>query len=82
MLPFDDETVVPHAAWMRKALDQAMQAFDQDEVPVGAVIVYEGRVIGEGYNQRETLQDPTAHIGHGSSVTYSVQSRSRHEPSS
>jgi tRNA(adenine34) deaminase len=61
VLPFDDETVVPHAAWMRKALDQAMQAFEQDEVPVGAVIVYEGRVIGEGYNQRETLQDPTAH---------------------
>ena len=51
----------PHDHWMRRALDQAQIAFEQDEVPVGAVIVYEDRVIGEGYNQRETLCDPTAH---------------------
>lgn len=46
---------------MQRALLQAQIAFDQNEVPVGAVIVYENRIIGEGYNQRETLNDPTAH---------------------
>jgi tRNA(adenine34) deaminase len=51
----------PHAQWMRYALSQAQIAYEQDEVPVGAVIVHEGRVIAEGYNQRETLNDPTAH---------------------
>lgn len=46
---------------MRKALDQAIIAFDEGEVPVGAVIVYQERIIAEGRNQRETLNDPTAH---------------------
>jgi tRNA(adenine34) deaminase len=46
---------------MRLALNQARIAFEQGEVPVGAVVVYDERVIGEGYNQRETLNDPTAH---------------------
>lgn len=46
---------------MKKALDQALIAFDQGEVPVGAVIVHRDRVIAEAYNQREMLQDPTAH---------------------
>ncbi|MCA9033644.1 MAG: tRNA adenosine(34) deaminase TadA [Planctomycetaceae bacterium] len=46
---------------MKKALDQAVMAFDQDEVPVGAVIVHQERVIAEAYNQREMLNDPTAH---------------------
>jgi tRNA(adenine34) deaminase len=46
---------------MKKALDQAVLAFEQDEVPVGAVIVYRDQVIAEAYNQRETLNDPTAH---------------------
>jgi len=46
---------------MKKALDQAITAFDEGEVPVGAVIVYQERVIAEGRNQRETLNDPTAH---------------------
>ncbi|MCA9048909.1 MAG: nucleoside deaminase, partial [Planctomycetaceae bacterium] len=51
----------PHDVWMRKALDQAVRAYDQGEVPVGAVIVYQGRIIAEACNQRETLNDPTAH---------------------
>lgn len=46
---------------MRLALNQARIAFEQDEVPVGAVVVYDDRVVGEGCNQRETLNDPTAH---------------------
>ena len=51
----------PHDRWMRAALDQARTAFEQDEVPVGAVVVHDGRIVGEGYNLRETLGDPTAH---------------------
>jgi len=51
----------PHAQWMFAALDQARQAFDEGEVPIGAVIVFGDRIIGAGYNQREQLHDPTAH---------------------
>lgn len=51
----------PHDFWMKRALDQAVQAYDAGEVPVGAVIVHEERVIAEAGNQRETLNDPTAH---------------------
>lgn len=46
---------------MKQALREAEKAFEQDEVPVGAVVVYENRVIGRGSNQMERLQDPTAH---------------------
>lgn len=51
----------PHKPWMRHALEQARTAFEQGEVPIGAVVVHQDRVIGEGANQRETLNDPTAH---------------------
>jgi tRNA(adenine34) deaminase len=47
--------------WMRIALDEAVHASAKDEVPVGAVIVLNDRVIGRGHNQVETLNDPTAH---------------------
>jgi len=50
-----------HDRWMSLALDLARQAYEEGEVPVGAVIVHENRVIGTGYNQREQLKDPTAH---------------------
>ncbi len=50
-----------HEQWMKQAIREAEKAFEQDEVPVGAVVVYENRVIGRGYNQMERLQDPTAH---------------------
>ena len=53
--------LLPHDVWMRRALNQAVAAFDQNEVPVGAVIVHNGRIIAEACNQRETLHDPTAH---------------------
>ena len=46
---------------MKVALEEAEQAFQEDEVPVGAVIVHEGRVIARAHNQREQLHDPTAH---------------------
>jgi tRNA(adenine34) deaminase len=47
--------------FMRQAVNLAIQGMEQDEVPVGAVIAHEGRVVGLGWNQRETLNDPTAH---------------------
>ena len=50
-----------HEQWMKQALREAEKAFEQDEVPIGAVVVHENRVIGRGYNQMERLQDPTAH---------------------
>jgi tRNA(adenine34) deaminase len=50
-----------HEQWMKAALREAQRAFDADEVPVGAVIVLEGKIIGCGYNQIEQLKDPTAH---------------------
>jgi len=46
---------------MREALKQARKAYEEDEVPVGAVIVYKGRIIARGRNQIERLKDPTAH---------------------
>ncbi len=56
-----DNPLSPHDHFMRRAIELAMVAYDMEEVPVGAVIVHDGRIIGEGYNQRESLQDPTAH---------------------
>ena len=50
-----------HEGWMRWALKEAEKALVKDEVPVGAVVVHEGRIIGRGHNQIESLQDPTAH---------------------
>ncbi len=46
---------------MREALKEAKKAYSIYEVPVGAIVVYKGQIIGRGYNQRETLKDPTAH---------------------
>ncbi len=46
---------------MRMAVDAAGVAEENGDVPIGAVIVYEGRVIAKAYNQREQLKDPTAH---------------------
>jgi len=47
--------------YMSEAIKEARRAFDEDEVPVGAVVVYQRRIIARGYNQIERLQDPTAH---------------------
>jgi tRNA(adenine34) deaminase len=46
---------------MQKALDLAKQAFEENEIPIGAVIVSNERIIGKGYNQVEKLGDATAH---------------------
>ncbi len=46
---------------MFEALKEAEKAFDSDEVPVGAVIVHEGKIIARAHNQMKLLKDPTAH---------------------
>ena len=47
--------------FMREALRQAKKAYEADEVPVGAIVVRAGRIIGRAYNQVELLKDATAH---------------------
>ncbi len=47
--------------FMREALKEAKRAFQREEVPVGAVLVHEGKVIAKGHNQVEMLKDATAH---------------------
>jgi tRNA(adenine34) deaminase len=47
--------------FMGMALQQAMMALEDDEVPIGAIVVANNRVIGKGYNQTEMLNDVTAH---------------------
>jgi tRNA(adenine34) deaminase len=51
----------PHEHWMQAALAEAQSAFEAGEVPIGAVIVHEDRIIAAAGNQRESLNDPTAH---------------------
>ena len=47
--------------YMHQALREAQKAFDEGEVPVGAIVVMNDRIISRGYNQVEKLNDPTAH---------------------
>jgi tRNA(adenine34) deaminase len=47
--------------YMSLALEQAQRAFDQEEVPVGAIMVFDHQVVGSGRNAKERLKDPTAH---------------------
>ena len=47
--------------WMEYAFREAEKAFQQEEVPIGAIIVKDNQIIGRGYNQCETLNDGTAH---------------------
>src|SRR3712207_1021349 len=47
--------------YMRKALEQAQEAYEQDEIPVGAVVVCRDRIIARSYNLTELLHDVTAH---------------------
>lgn len=56
-MPFsaDDEK------WMRLSLQEAEKALLQEDVPIGAIAVRDGEIIGRGYNRREADQDPTAH---------------------
>jgi tRNA(adenine34) deaminase len=59
-----DHTVIAERSdeyYMQQALKEAHIAFDKGEVPVGAVVVAGGQIIGRGHNQVELLKDPTAH---------------------
>ncbi len=50
-----------HQRWMKLAIAEAVKAFDLDEVPIGCVIVFDGRIIAKGHNLTEQLKDATAH---------------------
>ena len=54
-------STIDDAAAMREALDQARRALSVGEVPVGAVAVHAGRVVGRGFNVKESAKDPTGH---------------------
>jgi tRNA(adenine34) deaminase len=56
-----DELFRNDEALMSQAIAEARLALEHEDVPIGAVIVQHGRIIGRGHNQREQLQDPTAH---------------------
>ena len=52
---------VDDAAWMREALIEAERALTHGDVPVGAVAVRDGKIVGRGHNRKEADRDPTAH---------------------
>ncbi len=61
-ISFAGETaIIPDEFFMREALKEAEKALDLDEIPIGAVIVHNGRIIGRGHNLTEQLNDVTAH---------------------
>ena len=57
----DEEQHTIDEQFMTRALELAQQAEEINEIPVGAVVVHQGKIIGEGYNQSITLNDPSAH---------------------
>ena len=50
-----------HDKWMKYAIIEAIKAYDNDEVPIGAIIIKDNQIIAKGYNQKELLKDATAH---------------------
>lgn len=50
-----------HDYFMRQALREAQAAYDAGEIPVGAIVVADGKILGRGHNMTERLTDPTAH---------------------
>lgn len=54
-------TPAQHEKFMLQAFREAQRAFDESEAPIGAVVVFENKVIGRGYNRTISLHDPTAH---------------------
>jgi tRNA(adenine34) deaminase len=55
------ETLFSHEYFMKEALKEARLAYEEDEVPIGAVVVANNKIIAKGHNQVERLKDPTAH---------------------
>ncbi len=60
-ISFEEQTILPDELFMNEALKEARLALQKDEVPIGAVVVANGRIIGRGHNLTEQLQDVTAH---------------------
>ncbi|SEO88892.1 tRNA(adenine34) deaminase [Mucilaginibacter gossypiicola] len=61
-ISFEDETSIsPDEYFMGEALKEARYALEEDEIPIGAVVVYNGRIIGKGHNLTERLNDVSAH---------------------
>lgn len=59
---FDEQdTEAEDIHYMKQALQEAQQAFDEEEIPIGAIVVSKNRVIGRGHNLTEKLNDVTAH---------------------
>jgi tRNA(adenine34) deaminase len=61
LLKIGNNIFMSHEYYMQKALEAAQQAFEEGEVPVGAIVVINEKIIARGYNQVEKLTDPTAH---------------------
>jgi len=57
----DEPTITPDEFFMQEALKEANLALEADEIPVGAIIVANGRIIGRGHNLTQRLNDVTAH---------------------
>jgi len=57
----NDSSLIDDEIYMRRALELADFAYNKGEVPIGAVVVHDGIIIGEGYNQSITSLDPSAH---------------------
>ncbi len=55
------EDMFTHEYFMKLALKEAVYAYEEDEVPVGALVICNNKIIGKGYNQTEKLKDVTAH---------------------
>src|ERR1043165_3692151 len=55
------EGMFTHEYFMKLALKEAVYAYEEDEVPVGALVICNNKIIGKGYNQTEKLKDVTAH---------------------
>jgi tRNA(adenine34) deaminase len=73
-VPFSSPTFFPRDEYfMRLAIREAERALEHDDVPVGAVVVHEGEIIGAGHNERELRNDPTAHA-----ETLALREASRH----
>lgn len=56
-----ENNLLGHDYFMNQAIKLAQKAFEEDEVPIGCVVVVNNKIIGKGYNQTERLKDPTAH---------------------
>lgn len=57
----ENSPVAEDEHYMRLALQEAQKAYDSEEIPIGAIVVCKGRIVGRGYNLTEQLNDVTAH---------------------